>query len=533
MRITNSIVHKNNLKNQVAQEYAPLPLWGSLLIALMGGSVFALALAPYKIWAIALLSPLLLYALLLPKIRSKHAFFVGWSYGFGLWFVGAFWLYHSIHEYGAVPSWLALIMIGLMALVMGLFHAVMAWIFVRFLGKQPLAFAAVWVVQEWLKTWLFTGFPWLFVGYAFTEQYWISSIAPVLGVFGVSFLAVLLGASVIDALRGKVGFLIIATLTLMISAMLWLVEPKWTTSTNKTLSVSLVQGNIPQDLKWLSEYRNQTLEIYAQLSQAEWGRDVVIWPEAAIPMLSYEALPFISEVANLASSHKSAWVTGIPFVDLENHHPNETYPPLYNAVLAVGHNTTQGLYKKQNLVPFGEYIPMKGLFDILPDLANSQDMYSHTKGEKNQQLLMVQGRAMASAICYEVAYPSTTRHNAKNSEFLLTISNDAWFGTSAGPHQHLQMVQMRSLETGRWFVRATNTGITALIDDKGRIVGRAPQFERTVLRGDVMMMSGETPYMRFGDSVILMLCVCLVGLSAWARRQARWHDSEYSRGVAY
>ena len=496
-----------------------LPLIIPVLLCLMVGAMFSLSLAPYKLWTIAILSPMVLYACLVGEDRAGRAFWVGQAYGFGLWAVGAFWLYTSIHEYGNIPMWLALIMIALMAFIMGLFHAVMAWLFVRFMGRQPLAFASLWVIQEWIKTWLLTGFPWLFVGYAFADLAWISSLAPMFGVFAISFVAVLFGASVVEVFRQKLGFLFISAFLVLFAILVWVIDPKWTTPTGERLSMSLVQGNIPQDLKWLTEYRHETLNIYAQLSESEWGQDVVVWPEASIPMFQDEAWAFIHDVHTHARTQGATWVMGIPYRDIEHYDPAERdYPHLYNSVLALGENSG-GLYKKQNLVPFGEYIPFEGMLNILPDLAGMQNMMSYSRGDDTQKPLLVKNQPMGPAVCYEVAYPDTTRKNAKDTQFLLTVSNDAWFGTSAGPLQHLQMVQMRSIETGRWFARATNTGVTAFIDDKGRIVSQAPSFVPTVLRGDVLMMTGTTPFMRWGSYPILILCLLLIGLSFVVRRQ--------------
>lgn len=264
-----------------------LPIGLALIIALLAGGMFTLALAPYGVWVLALVSPALLYALLLPEMSGKRAFLIGEAYGTGLWCVGAFWLYTSIHVYGATPMWLALIMIALMGLAMGLFHGVMAWIFQRFMGKQPFAFAALWVLQEWLKTWLFTGFPWLFVGYAFTEQYWLSSLAPVFGVFAISFVAVMLAASLVELFRRRAGYLVVSVLLLAVSVTLWLLQPQWTKPKGEPdLSVSLIQGNIPQDLKWLTEYQMKTLEIYAGLTRDEWGRDLVVCAGVFYPDVS-------------------------------------------------------------------------------------------------------------------------------------------------------------------------------------------------------------------------------------------------------
>ncbi|WP_058369574.1 apolipoprotein N-acyltransferase [Psychrobacter sp. ENNN9_III] len=496
-----------------------LSLGLTILIAWLAGAIFIFALAPYDIWPLALLSPAILYGLLLPAMTGKRAFIIGQAYGTGLWCVGAFWLYTSIHVYGATPAWLALIMIALMGLGMGLFHGFLALLFNRVVGKQPLSFAALWVLQEWMKTWLFTGFPWLFVGYAFTEQYWLSSLAPVAGVFAISFVAILLAASIVELLRRRGGYMVVAIALLIISTSLWLINPQWTKPKGTPdLSVSLIQGNIPQDLKWLTEYQVETLNIYAKLTSTEWGRDLILWPESSIPMFQTEAVGFINEMVKMAKATDTTWVTGIPYKDeAAFDETQDKYPPFYNSVVALGADA-EGLYKKQRLVPFGEYIPFEGLLDILPNLAGSQDIMSYSRGSDEQLPLQVRGHNLGAAVCYEVAYPNTTRKNAISTDFLLTISNDAWFGTSAGPLQHLQMVQMRALENGRWFMRATNTGVTAIIDHKGRIVERAPQFERTVLRGHVQARVGNTPFMRFGNYPVLFIMALLLLLGYLGKR---------------
>ncbi len=519
MRATTQHIQSRLTPVTVAVPWATLPIGFAVLVAWLAGAAFTLALAPYGYWWVAFLSPAILYALLIGPLSNKQAFIIGEAYGMGLWAVGAFWLYTSIHDYGAVSMPLALLAIAVMALGMGLFHALIAVVFNRFVGKQPLAFAALWVLQEWLKTWLFTGFPWLFVGYAFTEQYWLSSLAPVAGVFAVSFLAILLSASLVEMLRRRAGYMLVALGLLMVSIALWTINPAWTSPKPNTpdLKVSLIQGNIPQDLKWLIDYQYETLGIYAKLSSTEWGQDLVMWPESSIPMFQTEAWPFITAMVKIAKETDTTWITGIPYKDEAAYNPaTDKYAPFYNSVIALGAQA-DGMYKKQRLVPFGEYIPFEGTLDLFPNLAGSQDILSYSRGDANQHPLNVRGHKLGVAVCYEVAYPDTTRRNAQGSDFLMTISNDAWFGTSAGPLQHLQMVQMRSLETGRWFMRATNTGVTAIIDDKGKIVARAPQFERTVLRGEVQSRTGSTPYVRFGNYPILLLVSVLVLLSLFAR----------------
>ncbi|OOS06634.1 Apolipoprotein N-acyltransferase [Moraxella cuniculi DSM 21768] len=487
------------------------------LIALFAGAIFSFALAPYYLYPLAVLSPAVLYALLSVAKNSRQAFWLGEIYGFGTWAVGGFWLYTSINQYGNVSPTLSVVLIGIMAIIMGLFHAVMSWIFARFTAKQPLSFAGLWVVQEWLKTWLLTGFPWLFVGYAFTEVGWLNGIAPIFGVFGLSFLAVLLAASGVELIRKKAGYFVISATLLLLTVTISLLDIAWTKPTGTTTSVSLVQGNIPQDLKWREGVGVQTLGIYAGLSQAEWGRDLVIWPETAIPMLQDDAEADTATISAQANAAGSTWITGIVYRLL----PDDVadVPKLYNSVMLFDGKQPL-VYQKQQLVPFGEYIPFGGLLNILPGL-EGMDMTGLSRGDATQPLLVANGQKLGTAICYEVAYPNTTRRNALGSDFLLTVSNDAWFGTSAGPIQHLQMVQMRSLEMGRWFVRATNNGVTALIDQKGRIVSRLPQFERGVLRGDVPSFVGKTPYMLWGYYPVLVLAAVLIVLSMIAAKMSK------------
>ncbi|KAA8733926.1 apolipoprotein N-acyltransferase [Acinetobacter qingfengensis] len=472
-------------------------------IALMAGAILPFALAPYHFWWLAILSPALLYACLHQR-SSKHAFLIGWAFGCGLWFIGAFWLYTSIHIYGDTSSVLSVILIALMASIMGLFNAVQAWVYRRFFPETPLTFTPLWVIFEWLKTWLFTGFPWLFAGYAFTN-YGLDEYAPLFGIFGVSFVVILIATAFTECLFGKRFWLI--PIVLVILGAWGAKQLHWvSTKTEAPLSVSLIQGNIPQDLKWLTEYQAQTLSIYATLSQNEWGRDLVVWPESSIPMFQTEIQPFLDSMSTQAKIAHSAWVTGIPYWQ-EVKSPDK-YPQYYNAIMASGMDT-QGLYFKQRLVPFGEYIPLAGTLKwLLPGL--QQGISSYSAGHDHQTPLMIKNHRLAAAICYEIAYPNLTRQNAKDNDFLVTISNDAWFTGTTGPWQHLQMVQMRAKENGRWIIRATNTGVTAIINAQGQIVKQLPVDTRAVLRGDLPAMTGETLYSRLGDWSILVLSLLLL-----------------------
>ena len=502
----------------------PLPLIYPLLIALFAGAIFSLALAPYHYWWLAILSPALLYACVRGR-SAKQAFAIGWAYGIGLWFVGAFWLYTSIHVYGDTSAVMSLVMILIMAMVMGLFTAVQTFVYRRFFPETPLTFAPLWVLFEWAKTWVFTGFPWLFVGYAFTERY-LDAYAPLFGVFGVSFVVIVLACALVEILNKRFFWAIPSAILLLGAwgaAQLSFVEPK----NQKPLTVSLIQGNIPQDLKWLTEYQVKTLLIYANLSKTEWGRDLIVWPESSIPMFQTDIQEFLESMKVQAEKSGTAWITGIPYWDLEES-KTAGYPKYYNSIMATGDDSS-GLYKKQRLVPFGEYIPLSGWLSwVLPSLQNDPSMSGFSRGADNQQLLNVKNQHLGSAICYEVAYPNLTRRNASQSDFLVTVSNDAWFTGTAGPLQHLQMVQMRAKENGRWFIRATNTGVTAFIDHKGHIVKKAPMDQEAILRGELPAMQGQTLYTKFSDWPVMIFSALLL-LVGWRFRPRKVDVSFKSR----
>ena len=498
---------------QISASEKPLPLIYPVLIALISGAVFSLALAPYYLWWLAILSPALLYACLRQR-APRQAFAIGWAYGFGLWFVGAFWLYTSIHVYGETNAILSVLLIVIMALVMGLFTAIQTWLYRRFFPETPLTFAPIWVLFEWAKTWVFTGFPWLFAGYAFSERL-LDAYAPLFGVFSVSFVVILLACALVEILNKRIFWAVPAAILLLGAwgaSHLQFVSAK----DEKPLSVSLIQGNIPQDMKWLTEYQGKTLEIYTELSQSEWGRDLIVWPESSIPMFQTDIPGFLQAMNQQAKQSNTAWVTGTPYWDLNDSATQQT-PVFFNSLMASG-SDTNGLYKKQRLVPFGEYIPLHGLLSwVLPAMQNDPSMSSFSRGSSEQAPLDIKGHPLAAAICYEIAYPNLTRRNAANSDFLVTVSNDAWFTGTAGPWQHLQMVQMRAKENGRWIIRATNTGITAFIDENGHIVKQAPIDQPAVLRGELPAMQGQTWYSRFSDWPILMFSSLLL-LLGWFYR---------------
>lgn len=481
------------------------------LLMLGLGLLTPLSFAPFGLWPVALLTAGLA-AELLREHTAKRTAWLAWCFGFGLWVYGSSWLYVSIHDYGYTPPWLAIPMVGALSAVMALFFALLGFLYGRFrlYRAAVLTLPALWVAGEWLRSWVLTGFPWLFTGYAFIDTP-LAGFAPVLGIFGVSLIAIFSAQAVFRTLADKKQWPLLAVAGLFWLGGFGLQHVSWTQPTGDSLSVSIVQGDIPQESKWQLEWRDKTIEIYRELSKNEWGQDLVIWPEAAIPMFYHEAIDVLTEMQDRALTGHSAFVTGIPYMEVDE--AAREYR-IYNSIMATGEGS--GIYSKQRLVPFGEYIPLETwLRGAIPFF--DMPMTSFTVGSPDQAPLTVQKMHLGPMICYEVAYPDLVRRIAPDSDVLVTISNDGWFGHSIGPHQHFEMVRMRAVETGREVIRATNNGISAIIDSHGQVRAQAPQFQRLVLRTDVQGYHGLTPYVALGNWPVLALITLMLVLG-WHRK---------------
>jgi apolipoprotein N-acyltransferase len=266
------------------------------------------------------------------------------------------------------------------------------------------------------------------------------------------------------------------------------------------LKVGLVQGNISQAIKWLPEQAQPTFDLYLQQSLAHPDADLLVWPETAIPLFKHEALGFLAELENQRRAAGTDFITGIADLDLDSQ-------LAYNSILTLSDHP--GLYYKRRLVPFGEYVPLRGLFGKLLDLLHAP-MSDFSAGPTKQPEVKVKGHVVGLSICYEDAYSSEIRRALPDAAFLVNLSNDAWFGDSVAPHQHLQIARMRALESSRYLLRATNTGISAIIDQKGKITARSPQFEVNVLRGEAYPAQHCTPYALSGNGpIVLIMLACL------------------------
>lgn len=477
--------------------------------ALALGAGLPLSFAPFAFWWAA---PLLFAGLFLLldagsiRERAWHAF----SFGFGSFTAGTWWLYISIHDFGGLAGPIAGSVVLLLILIMGLYHV--AWILLcslvrceqrgwRFLAVLP----AGWTLIEWLRGWLFSGFPWLSVGYGQIDGP-LAAWAPLLGVHGISLL-VLLGAGALAVLvtgtfRARLAGL--SVLGLLAAGTAVLGGQQWTTPLGEPLQVALVQGGITQDRKWLAEELESTMALYSDLTIGLVEADLIIWPEAAIPALAHEVEDYLTAFDELAKARRQTIVLGILTYEFDT-------DAFYNSLLMIGQRAEKGagLYNKRHLVPFGEYFPVPGFIRNMLRLMNLpyQDINA---GAPRQSPLQMPGVALAPTICYEDVFGAELRSFLPAAGLLVNVSNDAWFGDSIAPHQHLQMARFRALETGRYMLRSTNTGITAVIDEQGRVVSRGKQFGVAVVSAAAQPRTGATPWVRFGNVPVLAVCGLLL-----------------------
>ncbi|MBE0482604.1 MAG: apolipoprotein N-acyltransferase [Bacterioplanes sp.] len=490
------------------------------LIVLLAGMTMPLALAPFFWWPIGVVSLLPLIILLYTAPSSMSAFVLAWSYAFGAFLTGVSWIYVSIHTYGGTPAWLAIFMVVAFAAALALIPAGWFMLRHRVFGKTGfwLTFPVFWFLHEWCRSWLLTGFPWLFLGDAHLHS-WLSGWAPVLGSYGISLFVALTASALWQALRLREWRYLLVLLVWPIG---WQLQSMEWTQVNGELRVAAVQGNVRQDLKWLPESVQPTLDTYFRATREHWQADLILWPETAVTLLNDGFRPYQAMLAPEARANHTTVITGIPF-RYPAHHP--LAGEFHNSLLAFGQS--HGWYHKQRLVPFGEYVPLeRQLRGLMPffDLA----MSSFLPGPSDQSLLPVLQRTdqteksyfIAPYICYEIAYPSLVRQMAKEADLLITVSNDAWFGDSLGPKQHLALAQMRALENQRYVLRATNTGITALIDERGNIVERLPYERQATLTGVAQTRYGQTPYMRWGLIPLWLISFCVLAGLGYPRLRA-------------
>lgn len=496
------------------------------LIALFAGGLLPLAFAPFGYSPIAILCCALLLTLWLND-SVRDALRHGFIFGLGFFSVGISWVYISIHEFGNTIAPIALFITALFVAILACFPAMQGYVLARFFPRDTptklfFAFPASWVLIEWVRNWIFTGFPWLLLGASQTNSP-LRSFAPIVGEPGLSFLVALTGALLVTLIinlpiakkfgieknhmpliNKKIFYLSTIGILLIWGSTFLLKSIHWTKPASKPIQVSLIQGNIPQQLKWNPQYLETTLKSYYELTQQHWDSRIIIWPEAAIPLLQKDAQGFLNGLSKKAKAHKTTLITGIPIQE------NSRY---YNGLLALG--VDQGKYYKRHLVPFGEYLPwwtqwLKGIIGFL-----AIPMSDFSAGPVQQPMLHVAGIDIAAFICYEITYSDLVLKGLPQAQLLLTISNDAWFGDSLASAQHLQIGQLRALETGRYLIFTANDGITAIVNPEGHIQQQISRFQIDVLTGTVEAMNGITPWMVIGMLPFISVIFILFVLAGW------------------
>lgn len=491
--------------------------WRGDLVALFAGLLGPLAFAPLSLWPLAIVSLFLLFLVWLPA-SPKRAAIRGLLYGMGFFALGIHWIFISIYYHGFVPLPLSLFLTVLLMLYMALFPMALGYLLQRYSPKGfnasatrwklLLLFPAAWVLMEWLRGWLFTGFPWLAMGYSQTDT-WLAGFAPLLGVYGISWLVAISAALLLGLILDNARRLLYLPALALIAGAAWMTQQtQWTEPAGEPIKAALLQGNIPQDMKWHPDVRLPTIELYTELTRKHWDADLVLWPETALPAFYYETEQFLADLEQEARDNDTDLLIGM----LSFAEDRRSY---HNTMMALGE--TRGEYHKNHLVPFTEYLPFKSLLGGLVNFMQVP-MSDFSKGGPEQAALKVAGQYAGISICFEDAFGEEVISALPKATFLVNVSNDAWFDDSWAPPQHLQMARMRALEAGRPMLRATNTGMTAVIDSDGRLLAQAPQFQVASLVETIQPRQGMTLYASTGNVLVWWLALLAVVVSLWRFR---------------
>lgn len=489
------------------------------LVALVLGAASAAAFAPFAVFPLAWLTTGGLFLLLVRASDIRSALALGFAFGIGFFLSGVSWVFISLNDFGGLSIPKAAAATLLFCAFLALFPALASAAFLRLQSGRPLAdvlaFSGCWSLSEWLRGWLFTGFPWLTIGYSQSPPSPLTGYVPLVGVFGVSFFTVVVGACLMTCLGADHRFASLGSASPSRAGLTFRIRPlmagfvvlaggllaqqlHWTSAVGPPIRVALLQGNISQEVKWRPEHFSETLATYYALTKDHPAR-LTILPETAMPAFLHQ-IPedYLANLTRVVRGLDGDLLLGTVVGDNENYS---------NAVVSLGTSPTQ-TYNKRHLVPFGEFVPPG--FDWFV-AAMRIPMSSFSRGAKDQVPLAISGQQVAVNICYEDLFGEEIIRYVPNASTLVNVSNTAWFGRrSLAQPQHLQISQMRALETGRPMLRATNTGMTAVVLPNGRVDKALPPFTMGALVADVQGYAGLTPYVRFGN--VFALALALVGL---------------------
>jgi apolipoprotein N-acyltransferase len=487
-----------------------------LFLALASGASTTLAFAPFDLYLFAVISPAALF-LLLNNQSLKRACWIGWSFGLGFFGTGVSWVYVSIHIYGHTPAIPAALLTLVFCAALGLLFLVQIALYQKFCRQRfaALCFGLLWLLFEWLRSWLFTGFPWLYLGYS-TIDTPLAPLAALGGVWLLSMITICISMCVASLiLSQKKSQLVLTFISVCIPLTAsYLLPTEWTKASGEKINISIMQPNIRQEIKWDRQHLDSILSQYYKTTESILGKKVIIWPETAIPSMYSNVEAYFAPLVSSQQRLGGSLISGIPMKVEDKAHPKGRR--LHNSILNLTENTH---YHKQRLVPFGEYIPWQAEFRDLFNFLNIPDFNFSVPKVRKQPLMQVGDFKYSTAICYEIAYPELVREYSKTADLILTLSNDTWFSHSIGPDQHFQIARMRAVENGRWLVRSSNNGISAIVDHQGKVVKIAPRYEQAVLEGQVQPMQGLTPYQRIGQWPFIGVYLLLLGVGLYSNRK--------------
>lgn len=476
--------------------------WGDVF-AFLAGILGTLSFSPFD-YSYLVFFALAFFQLSLVDLTVKRALLRGFLFGLGMFGLGVSWVFVSMvvnEQSGFVlPALMTLLYCSFWAL----FPAASAYLYVKIRVHNHfdwLVFACAWMFVEYIRgEWVLGGFPWLQVAYSQLDTP-LAGYIPVLGVYGTGLIIAIISALMAETLLNKRYckryFLAIITLV-SIGALLQ--NMQWTTISGDSLTVSLIQGNIAQKDKWALENRNATLKQYYDDSAAHWQSDLIIWPETAIPAYFEDVKQdYLLPLEQEAQAHNTDIITSLPYKDKAG--------KLFNSVLVLGKN--RAMYKKIHLLPFGEYLPWQPVSGYILGLMNVR-LGKFSPGNIDQPLLRAAGHDFVTTICYEDAFGEQSIRHVEQARFLVNVTNDGWFDGSIEPYQHMQIARMRALESGRYLLRVTNTGVSAIVSEKGSIINQAPVKQRVTITSEIEPMSGMTPYARMGDNPVIIFMILIL-----------------------
>jgi len=501
------------------------PIWVKELgLAALSGVLLILIFPRFGLDILAWIALVPLFYVLWGQ-RGAKSLWLGWLTGFIFYGGTLYWITNSMIDYGHIPGWLSylilFLLVGYLGLYLGLFGLLLNYLAGDRLGLWITLSPLLWCSLEVARTHLLTGFPWAILGYSQFRQIDIIQIADHTGVYGLSFLLVWTNAIVAGFLVGWQGKgtlprgYLYMPLGLAICLGLCLYYGRWTVANSRysrgdKIRIALIQGNIEQDEKWDPSYQEAIIDIYRRLTLTAItrGPQLIVWPESATPFYFPSQVKYSLELYRLAKEARCYLLFGSPAYKLD-----KGGIKMFNrAYLLSPEGEIVDYYDKIHLVPFGEYVPLKRFLPFVQKMVQGiGDFYA---GQRYTVFQFPQGR-FSVLICFEVIFPQLVRQFVKKgAQFFANLTNDAWFGDSAGPYQHLSMVTFRAIENRVYIVRAANTGISAIIDPWGRIRQPSELFTRTFVI-DYISPKDErflTFYTKYGDIFAYVCCILVFSL---------------------